>query len=53
MNYGCSDVAAESRFAQLREHFQAENALTAWYAFTIENHNTANKNAFFSLLVPP
>ena len=27
VNCGCSDVAAESRFAGLREHFQNENAL--------------------------
>ena len=29
MDCGCSDVAAESRLAQLREHFQAENTLNA------------------------
>ena len=28
VNCGCSDVAAESRFARLREHFQIENALS-------------------------
>ena len=45
VNRGCSDVAAESRSARLREHVQSENALVAQFGSDkAENDGNSQKS---------